>query len=157
MERGAQRIRLWEDISSLPWEIVRRRTVTSAENCSSREQVCFPATMSAAPSRSAMKGLLVIPTDFELGTRGQWSSNNHRKVLDSRSLRCPVLSSSMRDDRSSLGSRHASWMSEMHLYICTDIIKCTYQRNKVHTGASLVPRSGCLSSVNLSPHCRLTT
>jgi len=50
-------------ISKMWWTIFRRRTVISAENCNSREQLCFPAAMSAVPSRSAMKGLVYMVGD----------------------------------------------------------------------------------------------
>ncbi len=48
-------------------------------------------------------------------------------------------------------------MSEKYLYIRTDFSKYTSCGNKGHTGVGLVPRSGCLSAVILSPHFLQTT
>ena len=72
----------------------------------------------------------MILTDPALEARGLWWSNIHRKVLEGRSLCYPAPSSPMRDDRSSLQSQCAFWMSEMHLYMYTDFREYTYQETR---------------------------
>ena len=81
----------------------------------------------------------MIPTDPVLGTCGLWRSNIHQKLLEGLSVCYPVPSPPTGEDRSSLEPQRASWMSEMHLYMYTDLVSAPIKETRDIQGLRWFP------------------
>ena len=111
-----------------------------AENCTSRDPLCFPMATASVLLDQFCADWLVIMTDSVWWICGSQSSNIHWRVHQTWWLHLPLGTLPKLNDCSSFRHQHGSGMLEKHLYTHTSTIECMYWGNKGHTAVVMVSR-----------------